>query len=52
MKKGEISWFKFHPDYHFGVEGIQESDPPIPPNSFLYYKITLHEYFIRVRKAG
>ena len=52
MKRGEISWFKFSPDYHFGQNGVPEADPPIPPNTSLYYKMILHDYKIRIKKAG
>ena len=40
MKRGEIAWFKFAPEYHYGPSGVGE----IPPNTNLFYRIELLDY--------
>ena len=41
LRKGEVSWFKFLPDYHYGPQG---APPLVAPNSNLYYKVELVDY--------
>lgn len=41
LKAGEWAWFKFMPQYHFGVQG---SPPVVPENAVLYYKVELVDF--------
>ena len=38
LDKDETSWFRFTPEYHFGVNGVPGV---VEPNTILYYKIEL-----------
>jgi len=42
MKPGEISWFKFPPEYHFGPEG--HSAQGLQPKAPLYCKVELESF--------
>ena len=41
LRAGEWAWFKFMPQYHFGVQG---SPPHVPENAVLYYKVELVDF--------
>lgn len=41
LKKGETAWFKFLPEYHYGVKG---APPMVPENATLYYKVELTDF--------
>lgn len=40
MRRNEIAWFKFAPEYHYGVNGFGN----VPSNTDLYYKIEMIDY--------
>jgi len=47
MRKGEISWFKLSPEYHYGIYAPSEA---IKPNAALYFKVEL-DGFINEKKS-